>query len=122
VGTLSDASCPHCRKRFGWVGGPELRPACPRCGHQVDQSVIDNDARMMQDFYELLSERPTSTKDKTIRTRQRHSAGLSYNQALHLLGITREDLEAIESQAADPLPWLQQRMIDVYGLDPEGKK
>jgi DNA-binding XRE family transcriptional regulator len=81
--------------------------------------VLDHDEEVLREFRELLAERPTSTRHKTIRTRQRQAAGLSLVQAARRLGVTRNSLEAIEAQQADPLPWLGRKMIQLYGLDPE---
>lgn len=118
MGALFDACCPRCRRRYGWAGAPEYRPACPHCGYREDPNVLDRDARMFHEFRDLLAEHPLSRRNRSIRVRQRQSAGLAKVHAILLLGITMDELEAIENYAADPLPHVQARMIQVYALDP----
>ena len=40
-----DATCPKCRKRFGWFGTIMERPACPRCGYQVPAQDLERDEK-----------------------------------------------------------------------------
>jgi len=114
-----DASCPSCFKRFGWHGGIMDCPPCPRCNHQIDRETLEHDQKVMDEFREFLSEHPMSTKGRTMRVRMRRAAGLSRGQAAKGLGITLSELDAMENEQADPLPTLNARMIDFYGLDPE---
>jgi PHP family Zn ribbon phosphoesterase len=30
-----DASCPKCKRRYGWSGTVKDRPPCPKCGYRV---------------------------------------------------------------------------------------
>jgi len=40
VNAFCDATCPRCGKRFGWTGGTQDRPPCPRCQHTVDPKEL----------------------------------------------------------------------------------
>jgi len=35
-----DATCPKCRRRFGWGGELIDKPPCPNCGHQSDPESL----------------------------------------------------------------------------------
>jgi hypothetical protein len=32
VAAFIDVTCRNCGRRFGWIGGAEDAPPCPRCG------------------------------------------------------------------------------------------
>jgi len=112
-----DATCPKCKRRYGWHGEVIDWPPCPHCGHRVDPEIIKRDADEIADFKALLAERPLKTSAPK-RVKQRQAAGLSFGQAVKILGIHPIELKMIETGEIDPLPDLEKRMIEAYGLDP----
>jgi hypothetical protein len=113
---MFDASCKQCGKRFGWAGTALDRPACPRCGHKPTQTELRRSAQEIDEFRALLAERPLNFTNKSVRTRQRHAAGLTLKRAAMACEIGIDVLEAIERGDASPLPWLEQNMREAYGL------
>ena len=51
---MFDASCPKCRKRFGWSGGMLDKPPCPRCGHVTPRAELEAEKARMDRFAALM--------------------------------------------------------------------
>jgi DNA-binding XRE family transcriptional regulator len=79
--------------------------------------MLINDTEIVRGFREWLVERSDHHENKMPRSRLRHAAGFSLGQAAALLGVTKETLMAIESEHAEPLPWLHQKLIRLYHHD-----
>lgn len=43
-----DASCPVCKKRYGWHGTLTDRPACPKCGHNISPQELEDDEKQIK--------------------------------------------------------------------------
>lgn len=54
---LIDCCCRRCGKRYGWGGGLEQVPPCPRCGARPDLAGWEADARTIAGFREFLARR-----------------------------------------------------------------
>lgn len=111
-----DASCPQCRKRFGWSGHAIDRPACPRCGYQIPAEERTADARQLEDFRELLAELRQANPGWDKWQKARVAAGLTLRQAAKLLGMMPSDLSAVEQGGVGPSPELLEKMKRVYGV------
>jgi len=48
---MMDATCPRCKKKFGWRGTFLTRPPCPRCGHDIPQAQKQADHETMQEWH-----------------------------------------------------------------------
>jgi len=57
MGAMNDASCPKCKKRFGWSGDLKDCPPCPRCGHQIPPEEWTSVKAEMDKFRDSLIER-----------------------------------------------------------------
>ena len=115
---MIDARCPKCRHWFGWAGRGLDAPPCPRCGHRIPDTDLEHDQVEIENFRQLLRERPDRTGAKEFWNRARFAAGLTHGQASKILGIGVGDLIAISEGRAEPLSWLAKRMRELYGLDP----
>ncbi len=49
-----DATCPKCKKRFGWSGELIDKPTCPKCGHRDDPAGLQKAADEMAKWKEEL--------------------------------------------------------------------
>lgn len=111
-----DASCSKCHKRFGWMGGMQDKPACPKCGYREPQKELEAADAKLRHYRELLAKRPLDSKGEE-RRQQRVVAGLTLRQAAKELGIFPSDLSDYENDR-EPLPQaVATAMIEVYGLD-----
>lgn len=58
MSAFNDATCPQCRKRFGWHGEMKECPPCPKCGHQVDLAELERTEKLLEKArQELLNEK-----------------------------------------------------------------
>jgi uncharacterized Zn finger protein (UPF0148 family) len=117
MNAMIDASCPKCRRRFGWCGTLANRPACPMCGHRPPQSELDAEAAEMEAFHERLRTHPGRADGET-RRQQRVDAGLTLRQAAKLLGILPVELNWYE-KGIQPPESVCARMAEVYGVGNE---
>jgi hypothetical protein len=79
---MADATCPRCRRRFGWPGDAADCPGCPRCGWKPDPASLAADQAEVEAFREYLRRRhggaaqPAATKAEYVRgrvqTREHH--------------------------------------------------
>ncbi len=115
MNAMIDASCPRCKKRFGWCGSPANRPACPKCGHRPPQAELDKDEATMNDFRELLAELRTANPGWDKWRKARVAAGLTLRQAAKLLEVAPTALSEIERGENRPSEALAGRMIRCYG-------
>ena len=111
-----DASCPQCRRRFGWHGRIGDRPSCPHCGHKPAQATLDRVALRVEEFKLLMRTHPAKATGKQLAA-QRAAAGLTLGQAARILGVERIHLCQIEEDVATLPPELAERMIEAYGLE-----
>lgn len=54
---LLDATCPKCKKRFGWSGSLMNRPPCPKCGHTIPKEELEADQKELDKLEQELLER-----------------------------------------------------------------
>jgi DNA-binding XRE family transcriptional regulator len=113
---MIDASCPKCRRRFGWAGTMATMPACPGCGYRPPQSELDANAAEMDAFRELLKTRPQDGTGETLR-QQRLAAGLTLRQAAKQLELSPSTLSALEQGQTQLSAEVALAMIEVYGLE-----
>lgn len=45
---FNDASCPKCRKKFGWIGRLVDKPACPKCGKKDKMEDLQREDEEME--------------------------------------------------------------------------
>ena len=76
MGALVDATCPKCRKRFGWAGEMIDRPPCPRCGHQLPLEELKAADEEMEVFRQQLLSRKENRDRGTDRKNQGSEYGL----------------------------------------------
>lgn len=86
-----DVSCPKCNRKHGWFGEMVQRPACPRCGHQVDPKKLTEVQAKMDEMERLLLTRPKDAKGRDLME-MRKMAGLTVRQAAVQLGVKPSDL------------------------------
>jgi uncharacterized protein (DUF983 family) len=48
------ASCPKCRRRFGFHGVPCEPPPCPKCGHQIPHEDMGLERAAFREMLEVL--------------------------------------------------------------------
>ena len=109
-----DASCSRCGKRFGWTGKMSDCPPCPRCGYRPHQDEINSDINTLREAGEFFREWANRKEVESCWTQMRFSAGLTVVQASKQLEIPCSILVSIEAQEASPLPWLQQKINQIY--------
>lgn len=112
-----DASCRKCGAHIGWNGDPRAMPNCHKCGAAPDQRAVESDAKAIEDFRELMAERPLSATHPRLR-KMRLASGLTLRKAAELLGLTGTDLTSIENGERPLTPELSSKMVDVYGMNP----
>lgn len=76
---MFDASCPKCKKRFGWAGTILDKPACPRCGHidKPSQKDIDELNKAEEELrQEMLKDHPSHTIVESYPDESRQDNGI----------------------------------------------
>jgi PHP family Zn ribbon phosphoesterase len=58
------ATCPKCKKRFGWTGEFFDRPFCPNCGYSIPKQELLDDQKELEDFKKYLIERKEKKNDR----------------------------------------------------------
>jgi tRNA(Ile2) C34 agmatinyltransferase TiaS len=61
--SFNDATCPRCRRRFGWAGETKDCPPCPKCGYQIPKEEMEEVERMLEaETNRILGEPQTGDK------------------------------------------------------------
>jgi DNA-binding XRE family transcriptional regulator len=114
--TMFDVRCSGCGKRYGFAAEAVTAcPPCPRCHAGPDRSALEADQAKIDEFREFLRE----WKDRGRLNRPgriRVAAGLSFGQAVRLLGVDAQALRDIEAGRAEPSADLAAKMAETYGV------
>jgi hypothetical protein len=113
-----DVRCPECDRKFGWFGEFIDRPPCPKCGHRLPKSELEEIQAKMDEQERLMELR---LADGTIEDRRlkRVQSGLTLRQAAKLAGIVASRLSNYENGREDLTPEELAKLDALYSGDLE---